>query len=135
MLQKLYGMPLLQLCFKHSECSKSASYKTKNTIWFLMLGNDFLYSTIILLTPSATRIIMLGSPNDSPSFGHKRKFTIHISLFTRHYSRVLFTITVHSIITGIIHYYCSLNYFAYLRGVVPCIQASVCLSVSSELLP
>ena len=53
-----------------------------------MLGNDPLYFAIILLTPSATRIIMLGSPNDSPSFGHKRKFTIHISLFTCHYSPV-----------------------------------------------
>ena len=88
-------MPLLQLCLKHSECSKSASYKTKNTIWFLMLGNDFLYSTIILLTPSATRSIMLGSPYVSPCFGHKRKITIHLSLFTRHYSLVLFIVTVH----------------------------------------
>ena len=77
--------------FRSNKC-----YKTKNTIWFLMLGNDFLYSTIILLTPSTTRAIMMGSPNDSPIFGHKRKFTIHLSLFTRHYSWVLFTITVHS---------------------------------------
>ena len=41
--QKFYGMPLLQLCFKHSECSKSSNkcyhfkhakggYKTKTTI-------------------------------------------------------------------------------------------------------
>ena len=124
MLQQFYGMPLLQLCFKHSECSKrsNSDYKTKITICFLMIGDDFLYLANILLTPSATRSIMLGSPNDSPSFGHKRKFTIHI--------------TIHpSLFTGTIHYYCSLNYFAYLRGVVPCIQASVCLSVSSELLP
>ena len=53
-------------------------------------------------------------------------------LFTHHYSPV----TIHpSLFTGTIHYYCSLNYFAYLRGAVPCIQASVCLSASSELLP
>ena len=124
MLQKIDGMSLLQFCFRRSECSKSSNsdYKTKITICFLMLGDDFLYFAIILLTPSTTRIIMLGSPNDSPSFGYKRKFTIHV--------------TIHpSLFTGTIHYYCSLNYFAYLRGVVPCIQASVCLSVSSELLP
>ena len=47
--QKFYEMLLLQLCFKHSECSKCSNkcyhfkhakggYKTKNTIWFLMLG-------------------------------------------------------------------------------------------------
>ena len=105
--QKFYRMPLLQLCFKHSECSKSSNkcyhfkhakggYKTKTTTWFLMLGNDSLYFAIILLTPSATRTIMLGSPNDSPCFGQKGKITIHPSLFTRHYSLVLFTVTIHS---------------------------------------
>ena len=85
--------------------SSNSDYKTKITICFLMLGDDFLYFAIILLTPSATRTKMLGSPNDSPCFGHKRKFTVHVtihlSLFTRHYSRVLFTITVHSIILPI----------------------------------
>ena len=86
---------------------------TKTKIWFLMLGNDFLYFAIILLTPSATRTIMLGSPNDSPCFGHKRKITIHLSLFTRHYSLVLFIVTVH------------LKIFAYLRGVVPYVKISV----------
>ena len=115
--QKFYGMPLLQLCFKHSECSKSSNkcyhfkhakggYKTKTTIWFLMKGNDSLYFAIIPLTPSATRTIMLGSPNDSPCFGQKRKITIHLSLFT-----------------DTIHRYCSLRNFAYLRGVVPYIQS------------
>ena len=105
--QKFYGMSLLQLCFKHSECSKCSNkcyhfkhakgdYKTKTTIWFLMLGNDSLYFAIIPLTPSATRTIMLGSPNDSLCFGQKRKITIHLSLFTRHYSLVLFNVTVHS---------------------------------------
>ena len=96
--------PTLLQTFRMLQSSNS-DYKTKIIICFLMLGNDFLYSTNILLTPSATRIIMMGSPNNSPSFGHKRKFTIHItihlSLFTRHYSRVLFTITVHSIILPI----------------------------------
>ena len=107
MLQKIDGMSLLQFCFRRSEYSKSSNsdYKTRITICFLMLGDDFLYFAIILLTPSTTRIIMMGSPNDSPSFGHKRKFTIHVtihlSLFTHHYSRVLFTITVHSIILPI----------------------------------
>ena len=105
--QKFYEMLLLQLCFKHSECSKCSNkcyhfkhakggYKTRTTIWFLMLGNDSLYFAIIPLTPSATRTIMLGSPNDSLCFGQKRKITIHLSLFTRHYSLVLFTVTVHS---------------------------------------
>ena len=61
-----------------------------------MLGNDSLYFAIIPLTLSATRTIMLGSPNDSPCFGQKRKITIHLSLFTRHYSLVLFNVTVHS---------------------------------------
>ena len=34
--QKFYGMPLLQLCFRHSECSKSSNsdYKTKNYYLF-----------------------------------------------------------------------------------------------------
>ena len=109
--QKFYGMLLLQLCFKHSECSKCSNkcyhfkhakgdYKTKTTIWFLMLGNDSLYFAIIPLTPSATRTIILGSPKDSHVLGKKGKLlftiTIHLSLFTRHYSLVLFTITVHS---------------------------------------
>ena len=40
-----------------------------------------------------------------------------------------------SLFTGTIHFYCSLKYFAYIRGAVPYIQVSVCLSVSSELLP
>ena len=71
-----------------------------------MLGNDFLYFAIIPLTPSTTRTIMLGSPNDSPCFGQKRKITIHPSLFT-----------------GTIHRYCSLRNFAYLRGAVPYIQS------------
>ena len=53
-----------------------------------MLGNDSLYFAIIPLTPSATRTIILGSPKDSPRFGQKRKITIHLSLFTRHYSPV-----------------------------------------------
>ena len=83
-----------------------------------MLGNDFLYSTIILLTPSATRTIMLGSPNDSPSFGHKRKFTIHISLFTCHYSPVT------------IHGYYSLLLFTQLF----CLFKGGCLLYSSKCL-
>ena len=100
--QKFYGMPLLQLCFKHSECSKSSNrcYHFKQTTrqklqFVFMLGNDSLYFAIIPLTPSATRTIMMGFPNDSPCFGQKRKITIHLSLFTRHYSLVLFTVTVH----------------------------------------
>ena len=70
-----------------------------------MLGNDSLYFAIMHLTPSATRTIILGSPNDSLCFGQKRKITIHPSLFT-----------------GTIHCYCSLRNFAYLRGAVPYIQ-------------
>ena len=119
-------MPLLQLCFKHSECSTSSnkcyhfkhakgSYKTENTIWFLILGNDSLYFAIIPLTPSATRTIMLGSPNDSPCFGQKRKITIHLSLFT-----------------GTIHCYCSLRNFAYLRGAVPYIQSKCFLCLVQD---
>ena len=91
-----------------------------------MLRNDFLYSTIILLTPSAT--IMMGSPNDSPCFGHKRKFTIHVtihpSLFTRHYSWVLFTYP--SLFMGTIHFYYSLNYFCLFKGGCP-LYSSKCL--------
>ena len=56
-----------------------------------MLGNDSLYFVIIPLTPSATRTIMLGSPNDSPCFGQKRKITIHPSLVHWYYSLALFT--------------------------------------------
>ena len=119
---QFYGMPLLQLCFKHSECSKSSnkcyhfkhakgSYKTRLQFWFLMLGNDSLYFAIIPLTPSATKTIILGSPNDSLRFGQKRKINIHY-----YYSPV----TIHpSLFTGTIHRYCSLRNFAYLRGAVP----------------
>ena len=46
------------------------------------------------------KTIILGSPNDSHVLGKKGKLlftiTIHLSLFTRHYSLVLFTVTVHS---------------------------------------
>ena len=88
----------------------------KSTIWFLILGNDSLYFAIIPLTPSATRTIILGSPNDSPRFGQERKFAIHC-----YYSPV----TIHpSLFTGTIHRYCSLRNFAYLRGVVPYIQSN-----------
>ena len=81
-----------------------------------MLGNDSLYFAIIPLTPSATRTIILGSPNDSPRFGQERKFAIHC-----YYSPV----TIHpSLFTGTIHCYCSLRNFAYLRGVVPYIQSN-----------
>ena len=70
---------------------------TTTFVMFLMLGNhDSLHFTIIPLTPSATKTIILGSPNDSPRFGQKRKITIHC-----YYSPVaihpsLFTVTVHS---------------------------------------
>ena len=131
--QKFYGMLLLQLCFRHSECSKCSnkcyhfkhakdSYKTKTTIWFLMLGNDFLYFAIIPLTPSATRTIMLGSPNDSLCFGQKRKVTIHLSLFTCHYSR----------------YYSKLLFtqkFCLFKGGCPLYSKQVFLELSSGLLP
>ena len=79
---------------------------TTTFVMFLMRGNhDSLHFGIIPLTPSATKTIILGSPKDSPRFRQKRKITIHcyyspvtihLSLFTRHYSLVLFTITVHS---------------------------------------
>ena len=87
----------------------------KTTIWFLMLENDSLYFAIISLTPSATRPIILGSPNDSPSFGQKRKITIHC-----YYSPV----TIHlSLFTSTIQRYCSLRIIAYLRGAVPYFQS------------
>ena len=87
----------------------------KATFWFLMLGHDSLYFAIMHLTPSATRTIILGSPNDSPRFGQKRKITIHC-----YYSPV----TIHpSLFTGTIQRYYSLRNFAYLRGVVPYIQS------------
>ena len=119
--QKFYRMLLLQLCFRHSECSKSSNrcyhfkhakggYKTKTTIWFLMLGNDSLYFAIIPLTPSATRTIMMGSPKWFLMFWAKKE---------NYYSPV----TIHpSLFTGTIHRYCSLRNFAYLRGAVPYIQ-------------
>ena len=74
---------------------------TTTFVMFLMLGNhDSLHFTIIPLTPSATKTIILSSPKDSPRFGQKRKITIHcyysLLLFTCHYSPVLFTVTVHS---------------------------------------
>ena len=102
--QKFYG--ILLLCFKHSECSKSSNrchhfkhakggYKTKTTIWFLLLGNNSLYFAIIPLTPSATRTIMMGSPNIPYVLGKKGKllFTCHYSPVTIHwyYSPLLFT--------------------------------------------
>ena len=136
--QQFYGMPLLQLCFKHSECSTSSnkcyhfkhakgSYKTENTIWFLILGNDSLYFAIIPLTPSATRTIMLGSSNDSLCFGQKRKITIHLSLFTRHYSPVT------------IHWYYSLLLFTpkfcLFKGGYPLYSKQVFCLLSSGLLP
>ena len=77
--------------FKHAK----GGYKTKNIIWFLMLGNDSLYFAIILLTPSATRTIMFGSPNIPHVLGKKGKllFTCHYSPVTIHwyYSLLLFT--------------------------------------------
>ena len=82
---------------------------TTTFVMFLMLGNhDSLHFGIIPLTPSATKTIILGSPKDSPSFWQKRKITIHC-----YYSPVT------------IHWYCSLRNFAYLRGAVLYIWASV----------
>ena len=101
---------------------------TTTFIMFLMLGNhDSLHFAIIPLTPSATKTIILGSPNDSPRFGQKRKITIHC-----YYSPVI----IHpSLFTGTIHRYCSLRNFAYLRGAVPYIQSKCFFMLSSGLLP
>ena len=115
------------------ECKKLQSYKTSQvggrasqvgviTVWFLMLGNDSLYFAMIHLTPFATRTIILGSPNDSLCFGQKRKITIHLSLFTRHYSLVLFNVTIHSEI------------FLF-KGGCPLYSKQVFLELSSRLLP
>ena len=71
------------------------------------LSHDSLHFAIILLTPSATKTIILGSPSHSPRFGAKK-------------GKLLFTVTIHlSLFTGTIHCYCSLRNFAYLRGAVP----------------
>ena len=79
--------------------------------YFPCSSHDSLHFAIIPLTPSSTKTIILGSPNDSPRFGQKRKITIHC-----YYSPV----TIHpSLFTGTIHRYCSLRISAYLRGAVP----------------
>ena len=88
------------------------------TTTFVMLGNhDSLHFAIIPLTPSATKTIILGSPTHSPRFGAKKENYYSLLLFTRHYSLSLFT--------GTIHCYYSLRIFAYLRGAVPYVWASV----------
>ena len=75
------------------------------------LSHDSLHFAIILLTPSATKTIILGSPSHSPRFGAKKENYYSLLLFIHHYSLSLFT--------GTIHCYCSLRIFAYLRGAVP----------------
>ena len=116
MLQKIQLVLSLQTCQRWLQ--------DKATFWFLMLGNDSLYFAIIPLTPSATRTIILGSPNDSPRFGQERKFAMNC-----YYSPV----TIHpSLFTGTIHRYCSLRIFAYLRGVVPYIQSKCFLCLVQD---
>ena len=60
------------------------------------LSHDSLHFAIILLTPSATKTIILGSPSHSPRFGAKKENYYSLLLFTCHYSLVLFIVTVHS---------------------------------------
>ena len=67
--------------------------------------------TMLLLTKSAPKTKIFNSTIDSPCFGDKNeKFTIQ-SLFTCHYSLSLFI--------RYCSWHCSLQIFAYLRGVVP----------------
>ena len=93
--------------------------------YFLCFSHDSLHFAMILLTPSATKTIILGSPTNSPRFGAKKEI---------YYSLLLFTITIHlSLFTGTIH--CSnavslppLWYHSFLAG-----DSVVVFSVSSSV--
>ena len=56
--------------------------------YFPCFSHDSLHFAIILLTPSATKTIILGSPTHSPRFGAKKENYYSLLLFTCHYSPV-----------------------------------------------
>ena len=134
--QKFHWVLSLQACSKIQNAN--AGYLATESLpkkkrkedfpWLLQLlslilgSHDSLHFPIILLTPSATKTIILGSPNDSPRFGQKRKITIHC-----HYSPV----TIH-------WYYSPLLFtpkFCLFKGGCPLYLEQVFLMLSSGFLP
>ena len=119
--QKFYGMPLLQLCFKHSECSKSF-----NKCYHFKHAKRWLQDKNYNLVPYARKWFPILCNNSSDTICYKNNnvgFPKWFPMFWAKKENYYSPVTIHpSLFTGTIQCYCSLRNFAYLRGVVPYIQ-------------